>query len=133
MKIAVCTDGAGQVFQHFGRTPEFTVFEATDGKITGFKTVPTGECGHGALAEFLAVRGIGKIICGGIGGGALIALAAANIECIPGASGGAQAAAEAYLRGELRQNPDYMCPDHEHHGGEGHSCGGNCGGCHHHE
>lgn len=31
-KLAVTSEN-GQVFQHFGKTPEFTVFEIVDGRI----------------------------------------------------------------------------------------------------
>ena len=69
MKIAVTYED-GQVFQHFGHTAQFKLYEAQDGKILSSKVVDTNGSGHGALAGFLAAQGVDTLICGGIGGGA---------------------------------------------------------------
>lgn len=137
MKIAVTYEN-GQVFQHFGHTAQFKLYEAADGKITSTEVVDTNGSGHGALASFLAERGVDTLICGGIGGGAQAALAEANIRVMGGVQGDADQAAEAFLAGSLQYDPNVKCSHHEHHGehhGEGHDCGshGNhhCGGhCH---
>lgn len=137
MKIAVTYEN-GQVFQHFGHTAQFKLYEAADGKITSTEVVDTNGSGHGALAGFLAERGVDTLICGGIGGGAQAALAEANIRVLGGVQGDADQAAEAFLAGSLQYDPNVKCSHHEHHGehhGEGHDCGshGNhhCGGhCH---
>ena len=74
MKIAVTSED-GEVFQHFGHTPGFTLFE-TDGKnILSETELSSGETGHGALAGLLAEKNVDLLICGGIGGGAVQALA----------------------------------------------------------
>ena len=49
MKIAVTYEN-GQIFQHFGHTEQFKLYEAVDGKITHAKVVDTNGSGHGALA-----------------------------------------------------------------------------------
>lgn len=137
MKIAVTYEN-GQVFQHFGHTAQFKLYEAADGKITSTEVVDTNGSGHGALAGFLAERGVDTLICGGIGGGAQAALAEANIRVLGGVQGDTDKAVEALLAGSLQYDPNVKCSHHEHHGehhGEGHDCGshGNhhCGGhCH---
>ena len=53
MKIAVTCENH-QVFQHFGHTPEFAIFETADGKVASEKIISTGNSGHGALAALLA-------------------------------------------------------------------------------
>ena len=69
--------------------------------------------------------------CGGIGGGAQAALAAAGIKLYGGVSGEADQAVEDLLRDKLEFNPDIQCNHHGHHG-EGHSCGEHgCGSDHH--
>ena len=73
MKIAVTYEN-GQIFQHFGHTEQFKLYEAVDGKITHAKVVDTNGSGHGALAGFLMQNGVDTLICGGIGGGAQAAL-----------------------------------------------------------
>ncbi len=68
MRIAVCSEN-GEVFQHFGHTPEFLVCEVADGKIVSSETVSSDGIGHGALAGLLGENMVDLLICGGIGGG----------------------------------------------------------------
>ena len=126
MKIAVTYDN-GNIFQHFGRTEQFKVYEVEDNKIVSSEVVGSDGIGHGALAGLLAGHDIAVLICGGLGGGAMNALMNAGIEVCAGASGSADEAVEAYLKGEL-VNTGANC-DHHHHG-EDHEC---CGGHDHHE
>ena len=134
MKIAVCSEN-GEVFQHFGHTPEFLVCEVADGKVVSSDIVSSGGVGHGALAGLLGENKIDLLICGGIGGGAMAALAEAGVEVIGGVSGDAKAAVESYLAGTLAPRADFKCNHHhheeghscgDHHHEEGHSCGGHC-------
>ena len=123
MKIAVTYEN-GQIFQHFGHTEQFKLYEILDGKITHAEVVDTNGSGHGALAGFLMQHGVDTLICGGIGGGAQMALAEAGIRFYGGASGDADAAVNALLSGELAYNPDVRCNHHDHeHGEGGHTCG----------
>ena len=124
MKIAVTYDN-GNVFQHFGKTESFKVYEVEDNKVVSSEVISSNGTGHGALAGLLANQGIEVLICGGIGGGAQTALADAGIELCSGAQGDTDKAVEAYLNGEL-VSAGTTC-DHHHHE-EGHSCGGSCGG-----
>lgn len=100
MKIAATYEN-GNIFQHFGRTETFKVYEVEDGKIVSSQVIGSNGIGHGALAGLLADQDIKVLICGGLGGGALNALNEAGIEVCAGASGSADEAVEAYLRGEL--------------------------------
>ena len=127
MKRIAVTYENGEVFQHFGHTEEFKVYEIEDGKITKSEMIGSNGSGHGALAGLLGESKIDVLICGGIGGGAQAALQERGIELCAGASGNADEAVEAYLKGEL-VNSGANC---NHHGGE-HSCGEHgdhsCGG-----
>ena len=137
MKIAVTYEN-GEVFQHFGHTEEFKIYEVEDGKVVSSQVIGSNGSGHGALAGLLVGRAIDVLICGGIGGGAQAALAEQGIELCAGASGNADEAVEAFLRGDLI-NTGANC-DHHHEDGHschdhdsGHSCHdheGGCGGCH---
>ena len=134
MKIAVTYEN-GEIFQHFGHTRQFKVYDVQDGKIAASQVVDTGSSGHGALAGLLDDLCVDVLICGGIGGGAQMALAAAGIRLFGGVCGSADGAVEALLAGRLVYQPDVRCNHHEHHhGGEhncgDHGCGGHCG--HHH-
>ena len=86
MKIAVTYEN-GQIFQHFGHTEQFKVYEVEDGKIISKVVVDTNGQGHGALAGLLKIIGADILICGGIGGGAQMALAEAGIKLYGGVGG----------------------------------------------
>ena len=125
MKIAVTYDN-GNVFQHFGKTENFKVYEVEDNKVVSSEVIGSNGTGHGALAGLLAEQGIDVLICGGIGGGAQTALAEAGIQLCSGAQGNTDEVVEAYLKGEL-ESAGTTC---DHHHEEGHSCGESCGsGC----
>ena len=148
MKIAVTYDN-GNIFQHFGKTEFFKVYEVKDGKVVFSEVIGSNGVGHGALAGLLADRAVDVLICGGIGGGAQAALEEAGVELCAGAEGDADRAVEAYLKGELvssgancdhhHHEEGHSCGDHEEDHGcgsheEGHSCGAGgcgsgCGGC----
>ena len=130
MKIAV-TYKNGQIFGHFGHTEQFKIYTAEDGKITDSQVIDTNGSGHGALAGLLASLGVDALICGGIGGGAQMALAEAGIKLYGGVSGDADKAVETLLGGTLGFDPNVKCDHHGHHG-EGHTCGDHgCGhNCH---
>ena len=135
MKIAVTYEN-GQIFQHFGHTAQFKLYEVEDGKIVNAEVVDTNGSGHGALAGLLSSLNADVLICGGIGGGAQMALAQAGIKLFGGVNGDADEAVEAFLANSLNYDPEAKCDHHDHHHGEGHNCGdhgcgSNCGshGC----
>ena len=130
MRIAVTYEN-GLIFQHFGHTQQFKVYDVQDGKILASQVVDTGSSGHGALAGVLNALQVDTLICGGIGGGAQMALAQAGIRLFGGVSGDADAAVQALIEGNLLYNPNVQCNHHDHHHGEGHTCGSHgCGGDH---
>lgn len=128
MKIAVTYED-GNVFQHFGHTAQFKLYEAENGKILSSQIVDTNGSGHGALAGLLASLGVDVLICGGIGGGAQMALAQAGIKLFGGVKGDADEAAESYVSGTLNYDPCAKCDHHDHHG-QGHTCGSHGCGSH---
>ena len=134
MKIAV-TYESGMIFQHFGHTSQFKIYEIENDVVKASEVVDTDGFGHGALAGVLNALQADVLICGGIGGGAQRALAAAGVQLFGGVSGDADAAVEALIAGKLAYNPNVMCNHHgEHH--HDHDCGSHhdhsCGnhGCH---
>ncbi len=127
MKIAVTYEN-GNIFQHFGHTEAFKIYDIQDGKILSSQIVGTNGSGHGALAILLSDLQVDTLICGGIGAGAQNALAEAGIKLYGGASGSADDAVEALLANKLEFDPNVHCKHHEHEHGA-HQCGGhhNCG------
>ena len=78
MRIGVTYEN-GEIFQHFGHTEQFKLYDVENGEIKQTQIVDTNGQGHGALASFLTNADVDVLICGGIGGGAQMALAEAGI------------------------------------------------------
>ena len=124
MTIAVTYEN-GQIFQHFGHSEYFKIYEVENGEILKSEIYDTNGQGHGALAGFLRDYAVDALICGGIGGGARAALDEMGIELYPGVSGNADEAVAALLEGKLSYNPDTVCSHHE----GGHNCGEHAHNC----
>ena len=130
MKIAVTYEN-GQIFQHFGHTEQFKLYDVEDGEIINTQIIDTNGSGHGTLACMLSMLEVDILICGGIGGGAQMALRQAGIQLYGGVSGNADQAVEALLNGNLEYDPAVKCNHHgEHHEGHHtcgeHGCGNHC-------
>lgn len=124
MKIAVTYENEN-IFQHFGHSSQFKIYQIENDKIVSSEVVDTMGSGHGALAGFLAQHNVDALICGGIGGGAKQALANAGIKLYGGVKGNADEAVKALLEDKLDFNPEVKCTHHEN---ENHTCGtGGCG------
>lgn len=139
MRIAVPYNN-GEIFQHFGHTEFFKLYEVENNAVTSAVVMATEGAGHGALSALLKHLEVDVLICGGIGGGAQRALAEVGIKFYAGVSGYANDAVNALIEGTLVYNPNPVCSHHdEHHGDCGghdhdhhcgsHGCGGHtCGG-----
>ena len=64
MKIAVTYDN-GNIFQHFGKTENFKVYEVEDNQVVSSEVIGSNGTGHGALAGLLSEQGVDVLICGG--------------------------------------------------------------------
>ena len=118
MRIAVTYEG-GQVFQHFGYTEQFKLYDVADGAVRSSQVVSAEGFGHGALADFLRQCKVDALICGGIGGGAQAALADAGIRFYAGVQGDADTAAAGLIAGKLNYVENPVCDRHgEHSGGD---------------
>ena len=128
MRIAVTYENGG-IFQHFGHTQQFKVYDIANGAVVREQVVDTNGQGHGALAGFLQMGRVDALICGGIGPGAQMALREAGIRLYAGVAGSADAAVQALLDGNLPYVEGATC---DHHG-EGHDCTHHSDhGCGHH-
>ncbi|MDO4198895.1 MAG: FKBP-type peptidyl-prolyl cis-trans isomerase [Erysipelotrichaceae bacterium] len=133
VKLAVTYDNE-MIFQHFGKSENFKIYEIEDGKILSSKVVNTDGTGHEALAYLLKDMGVSVLVCGGLGDGAKAALNDAGIEIYAGNEGKCDEAAELYVKGELVAKEGH-CDHHEEHeaevceGCDGDCESGNCGGC----
>ena len=123
MKIAVTYDN-GQVYQHFGHCAKFKLYEVEEGKVVSAKIIDATGSGHSLLAGFLMMNGVDDVICGGMGGGAQMALRGFGIKIHGGVQGDADAAVDALLAGTLEASDAPNCSHHgaEHNCGEDHEC-----------
>ena len=121
MKIAVTYEN-GNIFQHFGHTEQFKIYNVEGDKIVSSEVISSNGSGHGALAGFLKDLGVDTLICGGIGGGAKSALADAGITIYPGVKGACDKAVLDFAMGRLDYDPDTLCSHHDHEHGD-HDCG----------
>ena len=117
MKVAVTYEKeTGNVFQHFGKTEYFKIYQIEDGKIVSSEVIDNGGNGHHALPPYLKSLGVETLILGNRGQGAVEAIAAAGLKEMPGITGNADEAVELFAKGELKPNFAARCDHHgEHH------------------
>lgn len=61
MRIGVTYEN-GEIFQHFGHTSQFKLYEVENGEIKETQIIDTNGQGHGALASFLTNAGVEVLI-----------------------------------------------------------------------
>ena len=116
MKIAATYDKeSNTIFQHFGKTQNFKIYEIENGKILSAEVIDNGGFGHHDLATYLKDLGVETLILGNRGQGAIDALNNAGIKQIPGVTGNPDEAAEAFLKGTLTGNPNAVCAHKHNH------------------
>lgn len=117
MKIAATYDKeTGNIFQHFGKTQNFKIYEIEDGKILSSEIIDNGGFGHHDLVGYLKNLGVETLILGNRGQGAIDALRNGGLPEIPGVTGNADEAALSFAQGTLKGNPNAVCAHkHEHH------------------
>lgn len=117
MKIAATYEkSTGNVFQHFGHTEFFKVYEIEDGKIVKSEVVDNGGFGHHDLPGYLKNLGVEVLILGNRGQGAIDAINKAGLKQYAGVTGSADEAAIAFAAGTLVHNDGAKCDHkHEHH------------------
>ncbi len=126
MKIAVPYDN-GQVFQHFGRSEFFKIYDVNHNQIEKSEIISTNGTGHCALIDLLEAAHAEILLCGGIGGGASQRLKESGIKFCSGVSGDADQAVSDFISGKLVSAADEetsCCHEssHEKNCGEG-DCG----------
>lgn len=117
MKVAATYNPEnGEVFQHFGHTQNFKLYEIEGGKVISAQVIDNGGFGHHDLATYLKNLGVEVLILGNRGQGAIDALNAAGLKQVPGITGSADDAAARFAEGNLVGNPNALCQHkHEHH------------------
>ena len=114
MIIAVTYD-KGNVFQHFGKTTEFKLYEIEDNKIIKSYIISNNGITHCALIDYLKENNVSCLICGGLGYGAVSKLNELNIKLYAGVSGSADKAVNDLLNNKLDYNNDKTCDEDNLH------------------
>ncbi len=124
VKIAVAADEKNNVFQHFGKTESFMVYEIRGKELVRKERLSSNGSGHSELVDLLSQEKVNVLICGGIGMGAMEGLMEKGILVVPGTLGDADVAVAAYLDGSLAESAQPSCDHHDH--GDEESCGESC-------
>ncbi len=106
MKIAITYEKeTNSVFQHFGRTEYFYIFDTESNEE---KVIDNGGYGHHDLVPYLKSLGVSTLICGGIGSHGAKAVTSSGLNLIPGAVGDVKNVIRAFKDGSLVGNPNAM-------------------------
>ncbi len=131
MKVAITYDN-GEVFQHFGHTEQFKIYEIENEKIVNEEIINTNGKGHGLLGELLISKEVNCLICGGLGNGAKNILEENNITIYPGVVGKTDEVINEFIEGKLKYDLNKKCEHHNHEHGHdcnNHDCSSDKGGC----
>lgn len=113
MKIAVPTRD-GIVDEHFGHCDHYTIYEVTNGKLGNGERLESPQgCGcKSNIAGVLAEMGVVTMLAGNIGQGAVNVLSQSGIQVVRGCNGSVQEVAEAFLAGNIQDQP-IICDHHD--------------------
>ena len=107
-----------RVFQHFGKSEQFKLYDL---KTHTSQVLSTNGQGHSSLCAWLMEQHADIVLCGGIGSGAVQMLRQNGIRVYPGNSGFCDVVLLRYAAG-LLQEGDSTC-SHHHEGDCGeHGC-----------
>jgi predicted Fe-Mo cluster-binding NifX family protein len=106
MKIAIPLFG-NRISPWFEFSPEVWIIELKNGEVQSEERFPTNNLSLAQRLDQLALKGVNKIICGGIDGLSLNLLGSRGIGVIHNVVGEAQEGFNLFLRGLLR--PGFCC------------------------
>ena len=127
MKICVPTMGNRglneEVGEHFGRVPTYTLVDTETNEVTVIENTSEHMGGSGYPPEIIAQTGAEAMLCGGLGGRAIMMFEERGIMVYVGASGTVKDAVSMWQAGKLQQATDenacrqhaFRREDHGHH------------------
>jgi len=101
MKIAISTDG-GNVSEHFGRCPKFTIVDIRVGKVVSKEEIDNPGHHPGYLPEYFKGMGVERIVAGGMGQRAAMLFEQFGIGAVLGVNGSVEHVIDAITRGEIK-------------------------------
>ncbi len=109
MKIAVSTD-SGNVAEHFGRCPQFTIAEIENGKVVKKEVIENPGHSTGFLPRFFHEKGVETVIAGGAGFRAQGFFQEYGIKLLLGVSGNVEAVLQRFAEGKLESGESSCSP-----------------------
>ncbi len=96
MRIAVPVED-GKIYDHYGSTRCFKLYDVEDGQIISSELVPTEGRGHFYMVQFMVNHGVGLVLCKSMGSPARSALDIAGISWHLEQEGDPDEAVKAFL------------------------------------
>ena len=109
MKIAISTDN-GNVSEHFGRCPQFTIVEIKENKIIKKEVIQNPGHATGYLPKFFKEQGIKCVIAGGAGFRAQQFFNEFGIKLIIGVQGKVDDVINDFVKKELKEGESFCKP-----------------------
>ncbi len=109
MKMAIATD-LGNVSEHFGRCPEFTIVEIEKNKVIKKDVIKNPGHSTGFLPKFFREKEINCIIAGGAGFRAQQLFEEFGIKLILGVQGKVDSIINDFIKGKIKQGEDLCNP-----------------------
>ena len=105
----------GQLCEHFGRAPTFTIVDSDTGEVGIIENGGEHICGLGNAPQKVTQMRAQIVLCSGLGPKALTLLRSQRIEVYVGAKGTVREAIDQWKTGKLRlATMDEACKDHKH-------------------
>ena len=109
MKVVVSTD-SGNVAEHFGRCPQFTIAEIENGKVVNKEVIDNPGHSTGSLPKFFSEKGVEVLIAGGAGFRAQQFCQQYGIRLVLGVSGSVEEALQSFAQGKLESGESSCQP-----------------------
>ncbi len=141
MKVCIPTMGEKgieeYVGEHFGRVPTYTLVDTETNEVTVIDNTSEHTGGSGYPPEIIAKTGAEVMLCGGLGGRAVMMFEERGIMVYVGATGTVKDAIQMWQDGKLQAaTNENACRQHAFRGeghGDGHEGQGHGGQCGPHE
>lgn len=100
MIVAITYDN-GLVFQHYGQTRQFKLYEIENNVVKSSKVIDCGQYSHHTLAILLENNNVNVLCCGGLGAHAVETLKEKNIQIFDNNSGDCDKVIDDFLNNKL--------------------------------
>lgn len=130
MRIAATYGSKGRIFQHYGHTETFRIYDINEeNQVSSVSMLDANGASCSTLGTLLKENAVDVLICGGIGQNAIIKLEALGIKVAAGVDDDCDIAVAKYLANELDYSLEANCK-HEQGQVSRHHCHSHHDDCH---